>query len=269
MALYTNVAEAELTILLEHGFHRAEAKKYETVRYLGPCTVILFDSGKLLLQGRDDAVKKTQTILAQHRIGKLVPSLHFKTYTGSYVGSDECMKGDTFGGIVVAGVKANDEQRKQLVRLGVADSKTLDDTDIVRIAEELKKYVPHTVHSLTAAEYNTKIKNGTVTALLNELHTAVRQKLGNGIHIVDKFPGCRTGDRAETHAEKTYVEVAAASILARASCLEQFRMLERKAGFVIPRGSSQVKQALAELQKRKLPFESFVKLHFKNVREYL
>ena len=269
MVLYTHVDTASLRFLLEHGFHLAEAKRYEQLRYQGPCTVILFDSGKLLVQGREDAVKHTQQIFAHHKIGTLVPPVRFKSYTGTVIGSDECMKGDTFGGIIVAGVKADDVQRSALIRLGIADSKTLSDTEIPYLATEIRKGFPHVVYSLSPHEYNVQVEKRKVTALLNTLHAKAGVALGKGKHVVDQFPGCRAGDHAETHAEQKYVEVAAASILARAACLAQFQQLERKAGFSLPKGSSQVAAALRELKKRNVPFEEFVKLNFKNVRAML
>ncbi len=270
MALYTHVQKEQLGILLEYGFHLAEAKNYEVVRYQGPCSLILFQSGKLLVQGRDDAVHTAQKILKDRSIGILLPKIAFKKYIGIYLGSDECMKGDTFGGIVVAGVRANDHERAQLIQIGVADSKKLSDTEIVILAEQISKIASSTVLTLTPRQYNAHLKKGNVTQLLNELHEAVREKLDSGAcatHIVDQFPGCRVGDRSETKAEDSYVEVAAASILARARVLQQFLDLSKTLGFPIPRGSTHVKEALLALQKRKLPLGDFVKLHFKNVKE--
>ena len=55
------------------------------------------------------------------------------------IGTDESLKGDSFGGIVVAGVKADDEVRKKLEDLGVRDSKKLTDLKIKYFAQELKK----------------------------------------------------------------------------------------------------------------------------------
>ena len=272
MALYTNVRKEQLGILLEYGFHLAEAKKYEIVRYQGPCSLILFESGKLLVQGQDDAVRAAQQILKDRAIGSLVPKIAFKKYTGIYLGSDECMKGDTFGGIVVAGVRANDHERAQLIQIGVADSKKLHDTEIVNLAEQIPKIASATVLALTPRQYNAQLGKGNVTPLLNELHEAVREKLDSGAratHVVDQFPGCRVGDRSETKAEDSYVEVAAASILARARALQQFSDLSKTLGFPVPRGSTHVKDALLELQKRKLALEDFVKMHFKNVKELL
>ena len=87
--------------------------------------------------------------------------------------------------------------------------------------------------------------------------------------MVDKYPGCAVGDVAEEKAESKYVEVAAASVLARAAALKQLDYLSLQAGFTLPKGSTHVKLALHELQERKLEFRKFVKVHFANVKEFL
>jgi len=63
--------------------------------------------------------------------------------------------------------------------------------------------------------------------------------------------------------------VAAASVLARAAALKQLDTLSLRAGFHLPKGSSHVKLALHELKERGLNFNEFVKVDFRNVREFL
>ena len=269
MVLFTKVKRDDLKILLDRGFYLDQAKKYESLRYKGHCTVILFDSGKLLIQGRDEAVKAVRKIIEDAKIAVLIPEIRFKEYHGTYIGSDECMKGDTFGGIVVAGLKANDRERQELKQLGVVDSKKLKDEEIIIIADQIKNKFKNVVYSLTPKQYNSKTKNKSITELLNELHEMVFTELSPGKHVVDKYPGCKVGDISEVRAEEKYVEVAAASILARASCLEQFEILSRKAGFKIPKGSTHVENAVIGIRKSNLPLEEFLKLNFKNVSKFL
>ncbi len=180
------------------------------------------------------------------------------------IGSDEVLKGDTFGGIVVAAVKANAEQRQALKNLGVRDSKTLSDRQIQLLAPKIEKNFPCIVKNIYPEEYN-EFK-GSVTDLLNRLHKECYNYLKPGKHIVDKFPGCAVGDIIETQAESKYPEVAAASIIARAHALHQLYDLSKKAGFKVPKGSSHVQEGLKELKKRNLPPTDFVKLNFKNVQ---
>ena len=70
-------------------------------------------------------------------------------------------------------------------------------------------------------------------------------------------------------AESKYVEVAAASILARAAALQQLDYLSAQAGFRLPKGSTHVKLALFELKERGLDFRKFTKVDFANVKSFL
>jgi ribonuclease HIII len=228
--------------------------------------LILYNSKKLLLQGNSDVIEKTMRELHGAGIGKLVEQIHFRKELGDVIGSDESLKGDTFGGITVAAVKGNEEIRAKLLELGVADSKTLSDKEILRMAQEIKNIAPcHTI-SLDPKEYN---RGEGVTSMLNQLHGKCAKTLKPGTHVVDKYPGCRVGDIMETKAEQKFVEVAAASILARAAAVEQINYLSKLARFPIPKGSTHVKWALEEMKLKRLNPREFVKLHFRNVAEFL
>ena len=181
------------------------------------------------------------------------------------IGSDEVLKGDTFGGIVVAAVKANPEQHTALKDLGVRDSKTLSDRQIQLIAPKIEKNFPCIIKNIYPEEYNGL--KGTVTDILNKLHKECYNYLKPGTHVVDKFPGCTVGDIIEIQAESKYPEVAAASIIARAHALNQLHDLSKKAGFLIPKGSAHVQKALEQLKKSNLPATDFVKLKFSNVKK--
>ncbi len=228
--------------------------------------MILYNSGKLLLQGDSGAIDKTSAQLHSFGIGTKVTPITFRKERGWVIGSDESLKGDTFGGLVVAAVKANDEIRTKLLDIGVADSKALADKEILRMAQEVKKVAECQIISLPPIKYN---KEKGVTQLLNKLHKKAAKYLKPGVHAVDKYPGCSVGDIRETKAEQKFVEVAAASILARAAALEQINFLSRQATFAVPKGSTHVKWALDELKGRKLPYKQFVKMHFKNVQKFL
>ena len=181
------------------------------------------------------------------------------------IGSDEVLKGDTFGGIVVAAVKANQEQRIALKNLGVRDSKTLSDRQVQLISPKIENNFPCIIKNIYPEEYN-ELK-GTITDILNKLHKECYNYLKPGTHIVDKFPGCKVGNIIEIQAESKYPEVAAASIIARARALKQLHNLSKKAGFLIPKGSSHVQKALEQLKKSNLPPTDFVKLKFSNVKK--
>ena len=202
-----------------------------------------------------------------------------------YIGSDESLKGDTFGGIVVAAVLVDDEQKKKLESVGVMDSKKVTNEKIPLLAKQIRAICPYTtVKSLMPEEYN----QYKLTSLLNQLHAECAQVLKENhmkendysldpdednaatyTHIVDEYPGWNVGDVAKTKAESLYIEVAAASILAREGALKQIVELSKKLGFDAPLGSTHVADALFKLKVSGKPPEYFVKMHFKNVQQAL
>ncbi|MBI2125060.1 hypothetical protein HYU08_00735 [Candidatus Woesearchaeota archaeon] len=266
MVVFEKVSRQDLQKM--KGFSEEPIKTvYEELRLKkGEVTLVLYSSGKLLLQGKKEAIEVVAKELEKKGIGIQVKPEAFRKETGWIIGTDESLKGDTFGGLVVAGVKANGELRQQLTELGVADSKTLDDREVLAIAEKIKKIVPCEIQSVLPEVYN-RVKD--VTKLLNTLHQECAQFLFPGKHVVDKFPGCMVGEVQLEKAESKYVEVAAASILARAAALQQLDYLSAQAGFRLPKGSTHVKLALFELKERGLDFRKFTKVDFANVKSFL
>lgn len=270
MVTFENVEKSDLKRLMEFGFAISETKsKYEAARRKGPCTLVLFKSGKLLVQGNDENVRRTAKLLKDLKIGKPVKKPSFVNERGVVIGSDEALKGDTFGGLVVAAVRADDKQREILRRLGVEDSKLLTDQNIRIVAEQIARHVHYSIKDLPPAEYNREVEEHGMTGLLNKLHREAAEDLDaekGAKHVVDKFPGCRTGDIIETKADSKYLEVAAASILARDTGLRQLAKLGVRLGMTVPRGSTHVREALEMLKRRNLPVSEFVKVKFKNVK---
>ncbi len=269
MIVFTNVKKESLDGLKASGFYTVPSKSQaEIARFQGrTTTLILFKSGKLLLQGPPAAVEKDANLIRSLDIGEEQAPPKFKEMLGIVIGSDEVLKGDSFGGIVVAAVKANDGQRQQLLELGVTDSKLLSDEEIAVLAPKIERLAEFEIKNFFPEEYNSF--PGSITQLLNKLHKECYYYLKPGKHIIDKYPGCTVGDIAETKAESKYVEVAAASVLARFHALRQLEQLGARAGFLIPKGSTHVEPALLELKHRKLNPNEFVKLNFKNVKKIL
>ncbi len=266
MTVFINVKKEDIKKL--NGFSQEEAKTvHEELRLKkNGVVLILYTSGKLLLQGKKDLVEKVAKELEKKGLGERVAAESFRKESGWIIGTDESLKGDTFGGLVVAGVKANDELRQKLIELGVADSKTFDDKEILVMAENIRRIAPCEIKSILPEIYN---RLGEVTKLLNKLHQACAADLLPGKHVVDKYPGCSVGDIQVEKAESKYAEVAAASVLARAAALQQLDYLSAQAGFRLPKGSTHVKLALFELKERGLDFSKFVKVDFRNVKEFL
>lgn len=267
MVVFVNVQKDSLLKLIPKSFRREEPKTvYEELRLAKDgLNLILYTSGKLQIQGKKDEVKALEKKLVSAGLMK-AGSHHFKKESGWMIGSDEALKGDTFGGLVVAAVKADDKIREQLNGLGVADSKTLSDKEVLYLGDKIRKIAPCEIKSLLPEEYNV---HGKITLMLNHLHYEAANFLKPGTHVVDKYPGCTVGKIREEKAESKYVEVAAASILARSAAIQQLNYLSSLAGFHIPKGSTHVRLAMSELKNRKLDFWKFVKFDFANVQEFL
>jgi ribonuclease HIII len=161
---------------------------------------------------------------------------------------------------------AEPEERELLKNIGVFDSKRISDTQIPKIAKRIKRLCKYKLIKLTPKQYNERRAGKKVTDVLNELHNEVY--LG-GTHVVDKFPGCTAGHEAVPKAEMKFIEVAAASIIARDAALRQLVALEKKFGRKIPKGSTHVVDALRYLKREGLEPREFVKMDFKNVRQIL
>lgn len=187
-----------------------------------------------------------------------------------HIGSDETLKGDTFGGLVVCACYT--DQTEKFLEIGVKDSKLLTNKQIERIGKELLTRYSNKffIVELMPKEYNDLLKTQNQTQLLNNLHKKVAKELqeqfGKIPHFVDEFPGCDVGDVSETKAESISLAVAAASIVARYKGLLQFEELSRRAGFKLPMGSTHVSKALSEIVSSDIVLGNFVKLHFKNVK---
>lgn len=271
MAVFTDIKKEDVEKL--KGWTNEEPKTaYEELRLTkNGVSLILYTSGKLLLQGNPVGVEKVAAEIEKLHPGKMIKPQKFRKESGNIIGSDEALKGDTFGGLTVAAVKADNIIREKLLELGVADSKNLSDKEVLAMAGKIKRLAPCEIISLLPEEYNSHRGNeaGKVTDLLNKYHRATAKALSPGKHIVDKYPGCHVGDVQEEKAESKYIEVAAASVLARAAGLQQLNYLSSRAGFAVPKGSSHVKLGLHELKERNLDPRMFVKLNFGNVSEFL
>ena len=263
MVSIDNVAKNDLKKLKKYGFNEEKPKSdREQARYSGATTLILYKTGKLLIQGSADNILETKIIAEFLGIGQR------PKFSGIAVGSDESLKGDTFGGIVVCGFKADDTIREELKQIGVKDSKSLLKPEIVELAKELIEKFPNNYHveNIFPKEYNKLNIKMNVTGIMDLLHKKCYNKLSrSAIHIVDKYPGCGVGNIIEEKAESKYYEVAAASIIARYFALRQIMELEMKSGFFIPLGSSRVESGLLELRKKSLNKIDYVKVKFKNV----
>jgi ribonuclease HIII len=168
------------------------------------------------------------------------------------IGADESGKGDYFGPLVVGAFHLDEDTAASLEKAGIADSKSLTDSAILKLAGVLDKTGRGAVLRLMPAEYNPAWRKvGNLNVLLAQLHgrcvSALASKLGPaGAILVDEFArnnkplvgAMPKGARVETRTKgERDLAVAAASILARAAFLEGLRELEHDYGMKFPPGA--------------------------------
>lgn len=201
------------------------------------------------------------------------------------IGVDESGKGDFFGPLVVAAFLASDSELKRLELIGVRDGKLIAEKKLLTIDKQLRASFPHVLIVYNPEEYNRRyaeIKN--LNKLLAEGHAraiaTVQAKHSADLAISDKFGKPELIEEALRERQVTihlqqYIrgeeipQVAAASILARATFIREIMKLSALYKMDIPRGAgSLVDNAGQRLAQRHptLDFSRVSKTHFKNYR---
>ena len=185
-----------------------------------------------------------------------------------HAGLDESGKGDLFGPVVSACVVADGDMVKKWMESGIRDSKTITDGAIIKMASIIKQTKGVVIKTAYTGmpKYNELYgKFGdNLNKLLAWLHgralldaLEVRQPKWGLLDqfskqpLVQKYVKDPSFElRMRTKAEEDPV-VAAASIIARATWLEQMNKLEELAGQKLPKGSGiQAKEAAKDLFSR-------------------
>lgn len=201
----------------------------------------------------------------------------------SVVGVDESGKGDFFGSLVIASFLAETKDESLLKTLGVRDGKLIANKKILEIDKVLRNDFPHTLVIFEPKKYNTmydEIKN--LNILLAEGHAeaidsicrensvdlAISDKFGKAQLIEDALSKrkCSVNLKQMVRGESV-IQVAAASILARAGFLREMERLSENIQFELPRGAApQVDAAGRELvaEQGVEVLKEVAKLHFKN-----
>ena len=176
-----------------------------------------------------------------------------------HFGSDEVGKGDFFGPLITAAFYVDSpEACEDLIKLGVCDSKKLNDMKIIEIAQILhSKYKRNIALVRPAVEvYNemyTKFKN--LNVLLGAMHAMAFDDLKRCFPKVkqanfDKFADVSLVTRfmirhqdlkinAIVNGENHDIAIAAASILARDCFLKRIAVLSRKYNLTFPLGAGE------------------------------
>jgi len=203
-----------------------------------------------------------------------------------YIGTDESGKGDFFGPLVVAGVLIDEKNKPIFEELGIKDSKTLKDEQMLKMAQKIQKHSIYSVVAISNAKYNelyTKFKN--LNKLLAWGHARVieniLEKKQCDYALSDKF-----GDESliknalQKHGQKITLEqrikaesdiaVASASVLARATFVQKMKTMENFYGCKFPKGCNDIVKTSAKEFVQKYDKERLTevcKTHFKTLRE--
>ena len=206
--------------------------------------------------------------------------------TTELIGVDESGKGDYFGPLVVSAVYVDEKKSEILKILGVKDSKVLEDKKILELAEQIKETCPFSLINMGNASYNElyeKMQNlnhllswGHAKAIENVLKqqpcpTALSDKFAPQTLIKAGLMnrGININLIEETKAEQ-HLAVAAASILARATFVEELDKLSKIYKMRLPKGCSNQTKLTAKkfYEKHGIQELAYIaKLHFKITAE--
>ena len=257
--------------------------------------ITMYESGKVMFQGVSadvdaamwgTALENTKEKQAERK------KENAKYYNCSAVGSDEVGTGDYFGPIVVTATFVSKEDIPFLEKLGVGDSKKIDDSKILKIAPEIAKKIKYKSVILSNREYN---ENYTKDINMNKikaiLHNRVLYQLVNEVRpkydyiIVDEFAReARYYDYIKdqkviqrditfmTKAEDKNMAVACGSIISRYIFLKEFDKLCDSIHIPLPPGAGKDVDSIGEEVVEKYGEEKLkdiAKLNFKNTERIL
>lgn len=250
------------------------------------CT--LYTSGKLTVQGKDkeDFIQ----FYLEPEILKALTYSHpeIDIDLTAHIGIDEAGKGDFFGPLCIGGVYADETMIKELLAIGVKDSKTLSDNHIIQLKTKIQKICPHSIVRIFPKKYNELYASfHNLNRLLGWGHaTAICElveKTGCRTIIIDQFANENIvesalrqkhldADLTQKHKAESDPVVAAASILARAAFVEGLEKLSKQVGMVLPKGASAAVIAAGKAlvaKEGEAILEEVAKLHFKTKADVL
>ena len=245
----------------------------------GGVVATLYKSGKLVVQGGEVDLFAARFLEGTAPApAKSEPA----AVGGPLVGSDETGKGDYFGPLVVVALRLEPEQRDEVARAGVMDSKKLTDERALQLGPALQGRYPCAIEVLEPEAYNAEYARvGNLNELLADLHArAIRRIVKPGMAVlVDRFASesllrTRLADldlrlRQEPRAERE-LAVAAASIVARQVFLEGLAALSDEAAVDLHKGAGppvdRAARRYVEIHGRDA-LGRVAKLHFKNTKK--
>ena len=258
--------------------------------------ITLYESGKCMFQGTsadvDAAMWGVQLENTKEKKEERKKE-NKKYYDCNSVGSDEVGTGDYFGPIVVTAAYVKKEDIPKLEKLGVGDSKKIDDSKIKKIAPELVKIVKYRSIILTNKEFNEKYNTKDVN--MNKIKAIMHNKvLYQLMHeekpkvdyiIIDEFarearyydyikecPNIQKDITFLTKAEDKNLAVASGSIISRYLFLREFDKICDSIHIPLPKGAGvDVDKAGEEVVEKygEDKLKEIAKVNFKNTDRIL
>ena len=295
ISILPSQAEALRNLLKDRGFEFADRPYTLFFAQKEKLSVAVYEKGpKVVVQGKDteDFVRfyLEPEILKEARVG--YEEVLNPTMFQPHFGIDESGKGDFFGPLVIAGVYVDREIARQLLALGVTDSKKIgSDNRIHQLADEIGRTpgLAANVVLIGPEKYNALYeKFGNLNDLLAWGHARVIENLllqrpDCKRSLSDKFANERVIQRAllkqakeiqidqQTKAEAD-IAVAAASILARERFVRWMESRGRELGIVLPKGVSAAVKSAARTVVEKAGrdrLHTVAKMHFRTSAEVL
>ncbi|HSZ78962.1 MAG TPA: ribonuclease HIII [Chthoniobacterales bacterium] len=295
ISILPSQAEALRNLLKDRGFEFADRPYTLFFAQKEKLSVAVYEKGpKVVVQGKEteDFVRfyLEPEILKEARVG--YEEVLNPTMFEPHFGIDESGKGDFFGPLVIAGVYVDREIARQLLALGVTDSKKIgSDNRIHQLADEIGRTpgLAANVVLIGPEKYNALYeKFGNLNDLLAWGHARVIENLllqrpDCKRSLSDKFANERVIQRAllkqareiqidqQTKAESD-IAVAAASILAREKFVRWMESRSRALGIVLPKGVSAAVKSAARAVVEKAGRDSLrtvAKMHFRTSAEVL
>lgn len=248
-------------------------------------SAVFYNSGKFVIQGKNIQPVMAKLGLEQDIENESNLTPHLLSYS-TYIGTDESGKGDFFGPLVAAGVMLDEKNRVIFEELGIKDSKTLKDEQILKMAQQIQKHSIYSVVAISNAKYNelySKFKNlnkllawGHARVIENILEKspcehALSDKFGDESLIKNALmKNGRSINLEQRVRAESDIAVAAASVLARATFVQKMKQMENFYGLKFPKGcNSHVKdEALKFIDKYgKQRLVEVSKVHFKTYNE--
>ncbi len=272
----------------------------------GDTVVTLYDSGKVVFQGKDADlasdfwvttekinsgnvdVKSSANSKKKDKLDK-ISHVNPRIYYSSSIGSDEVGTGDYFGPIVVTAAYVTKDDITYLEEIGVKDSKKLTDNQIIEIVPKIIKKIKYESMILSNKEYNefysTDLNMNKIKAIL---HNKVLYKLSNTINdyeyiIVDQFAEpyvyfnyLKTSSNVVrnitffTKGEDKHLAVACASLISRYIFINEFNKLSKSLNIELPKGASNLVDECGKKIVKEFGFDKLkelAKLNFKNTEK--